>query len=380
MRVVQIAPAIGPGSGVAGVAYHLEREWQRRGIETARFTMSEAGGGWLPEEQPGLFGKLVHAARVVWFSTVGTLRARRYLRAQPDSFSICHNDALTGDVYVNHGLLQAAMRARGNYTLRMLRNPLHLFTLQRDRWRYGPRSPHRLVVNLTATDDQLLHQYHPRLRTPTVIIGNGVDLNRFSPPSARAREVARHELGLAPDDVVVLFVGHEYARKGLPVLLEALSDMPTNYKLVVVGGTPQMVEATRSWAVSEGLGDRATFAGQVADPRSHLHASDVLALPSAYEAYPLVVLEALACGLPVIATPTGSIPDLIHDGEQGLVVDADASALRAALTRLTPLLGDALSRECRQTAERRSWSAVADEYLNALESLRPAGSAHRRRW
>ena len=183
MRVVQIAPAIGPGSGVAGVAYHLEREWQRRGIETARFTMSEAGGDWLPEEQPGLPGKLVHAARVGWFSTVGTLRARRFLRAQPESFSICHNDALTGDVYVNHGLLQAAMRARGNYALRMLRNPLHLFTLLRDRWRYGAMGPHRLVVNLTATDDQLLHQYHPRLRTPTVIIGNGVDLDEFSPPS-----------------------------------------------------------------------------------------------------------------------------------------------------------------------------------------------------
>ena len=379
MRIVQIAPAIGPGSGVAGVAYHLEREWQRRGIETARFTMSEAGGDWLPGERSGLPGKVIHAAHVIWFSTVGTARARRYLRSHPEALSICHNDALAGDVYVNHGILKAAMHARGHYVLRMVRNPLHVYTLLRDRWRYGSHGPHRLVVNLTTADDELMHRNYPRLRAPTVVIGNGVDLDKFAPPTTSGRAVARQELGLSRRDIAVLFVGHEYGRKGLPVLLEALSGMPANYKLVVVGGTPQMVEATRSLAVSKGLGDRVTFAGQVADPRSHLHASDVLALPSAYEAYPLVVLEALACGVPVIATPTGSVPDLIQDGKQGFVVKAEANALRAALTRLSPLLGDALSRQCRRTAERHSWGAVADEYLNALQSLLPAGAAHRGR-
>ena len=378
MRIVQIAPAIGPGSGVAGVAYHVEREWQRRGIETARFTMSEAGGDWLPGERSGLLGKLIHAARVSG-SPRSAPPGAPLSTGHPEAFSICHNDALAGDVYVNHGILEAAMRARGHYASADGPQPAaRLHAAARPLALRFP-SPHRLVVNLTTTDEQLLHRYHPRLRTPTVVIGNGVDLDRFAPPSKSGREVARQELGLSPGDVAVLFVGHEYARKGLPVLLETLTDIPAHYKLVVVGGTPQMVEATRSTAVSKGLGDRVTFAGQVADPRSHLHACDVLALPSAYEAYPLVVLEALACGLPVIATPTGSVPDLIQDGKQGFVVEAEASALRAALTRLTPLLGDALSRECRLTAERRSWSAVADEYLNALQSLRPARSAHRGR-
>ena len=68
----------------------------------------------------------------MWFSTVGTHRARAYLRRHPDELSICHNDALAGDVYVNHGIVQAAMRARGHYWLRMVRNPLHLFTTARD--------------------------------------------------------------------------------------------------------------------------------------------------------------------------------------------------------------------------------------------------------
>src|SRR5512133_3338950 len=113
--IVQICPEIGPGSGVAGVAYNLEREWQRLGVQTERFTLTEARGGWLPQPGPGIRGRLVLLARVVWFSTVGTLLARRYLRSRPGALSICHNDALAGDVYVNHGVVQAAMRARGAY-------------------------------------------------------------------------------------------------------------------------------------------------------------------------------------------------------------------------------------------------------------------------
>jgi glycosyltransferase involved in cell wall biosynthesis len=377
MRIIQVAPTIGPGSGVAGVAYHLEREWQRRGIESARFTMSEARGNWLPEGQSGLRGKLSHAARVVWFSTVGTLLARRYLDRHPGSVSICHNDALAGDVYVNHGILAAAMQARGHYMWRMVRNPLHLFTMLRDGWRYGRRGPHRLVVNLSTTDDRLLHRHHPGLRTQTTVIGNGVDLDTFLPPTRHEREAARLDLGLTRDDVAMLFVGHEFDRKGLPVLLEALSGLPPHFKLLVVGGTPGMVDSARAYVGSRGLGARVQFLGGVADPRPFLWASDMFALPSAYEAYPLVVLEALACGVPVVASPTGSIPDLVQDGRTGFVVPAEPSALRAAIIQVAALLGTEMSRECRLTAERRSWAAVADEYLRAFAGLGGTKPAHR---
>ena len=157
MRIVQLVPEIRPGSGVEAVAYHLEHEWQRLGVETDRFTLADAGGAWLPSVGGGLRGKLTLAARVLWFSTVGTVLARRRLARQPPgTVSVCHNDAVAGDVYVNHGIVLAAMKARGHRGLRMLRNPLHLFTWLRDTARYTSRA-HRVVVNLTAQELSLIH-------------------------------------------------------------------------------------------------------------------------------------------------------------------------------------------------------------------------------
>jgi hypothetical protein len=96
--IVQIAPEIAAGSGVGGVAWQLERSWQSCGVTTERFTLAEAAGNWLPQPGPGLQGKLALALRVVWFSTVGTVLARRFLAGRPDAASVCHNDVLAGDV------------------------------------------------------------------------------------------------------------------------------------------------------------------------------------------------------------------------------------------------------------------------------------------
>ena len=77
LRILQIAPEIAPGSGVGGVAHHLEEAFGRAGVATSRFTLADARGAWLPEPGPGVRGRLVLLARVVWFSAVGTVLARR---------------------------------------------------------------------------------------------------------------------------------------------------------------------------------------------------------------------------------------------------------------------------------------------------------------
>ena len=116
--IVQVAPEIGPGTGVGAVAFHLEREWTRQGHRVLRYTLRDSGAAFIPGARGGVSGRLALLARVVWFSTLGTARARRFLQGHPGAVSICHNDALLGDVYVNHGLVQAAMRSRGHYALR----------------------------------------------------------------------------------------------------------------------------------------------------------------------------------------------------------------------------------------------------------------------
>jgi UDP-glucose:(heptosyl)LPS alpha-1,3-glucosyltransferase len=98
---------------------------------------------------PGLTGKAALALRVVVVLDGRIGRGRTACGRLPDAVAICHNDALAGEVYVNHGIVLAAMRARGARDPRMARNPLHLFTLARDTVRFGTRT-HRVVVNLTV--------------------------------------------------------------------------------------------------------------------------------------------------------------------------------------------------------------------------------------
>jgi glycosyltransferase involved in cell wall biosynthesis len=386
MRILQIAPEISPGSGVGGVAHHLEKAFERAGVTTERFTLADARGAWLPEPGPGVRGRLVLLARVVWFSVVGTVlarrriaRARRALGGSGGSpVSICHNDVLAGDVYVNHGILRVAMRARGGYAWRMVRNPLHLFTAARDALRYRGRS-HRVVVNLTSSERDALRATYPHLRAHAVVIGNGVDTARFAPPSPAEHVAARAAAGIPDDAVHVVFVGHEFDRKGLDLILSAAADLPCVH-VSVVGGTPDMLAEVRARVARLGTADRVHLAGRVPDPLPWLHAADALALPSAYEANALVVLEALACGVPVVATPVGYAPDVVDDGRTGWLVDRTVEGVRKGLAAVAALDDDArreVSAAARAAAERHDWDAAARRYLDLAAALVAARSETR---
>lgn len=367
MRIVQIVPEVRTGSGVEAVAYHLETEWQRLGIETERFTLQQAAGGWLPAAGPGLSGKLVTLIRVVWFSTVGTLMARRrFGRRSSDTVVICHNDVVFGDVYVNHGVLAAAMAARGHGMARMIRNPLHLFTWVRDALRYRSAT-HQVVVNLTTVEDDLLRQTYPRIRPRTVVIGNGVDTDRYQPagmPTSRLRD----ELQL-PAGPLGLFIGHEFARKGLPLAVRALLQLPADVHLVVVGGTSDMIAQARRKIASLGLSERVHFAGRQADPRPWLEAADFLVFPSRYEAFPLVLLEALSAGLPVVTSQAGAAPDLIRNGVNGELVALEPAAIAAGIAKVLKADPTRMRAAARLSAEQHSWAAVAKRYLALFDEI-----------
>lgn len=367
MRIVQVAPTINAGSGVAGVAFHLEQEFRRLGVPTERFTLAEARAPrfWTPR---GPFGaRLATALRVAWFTTVGTSRAKRFLAARPDAVVICHNDALVGDIYVNHGILRAAMRARGHYSWRMLRNPLHLFTSLRDWIRYASHT-HRVVVNLTEGERSLLRRMYPVLRPRAVVIPNGVDIERFAPATADQRRDARADFGLGEASTVAVFVGHEFDRKGLTITMEAIAEVP-GVELLVVGGTPDMIRAATSTAESLGVAPRVHFMGTQPDPRPFLRSADVFVLASAYEANALVVLEALSCGLPVLATRVGFAPDIIVDGVNGYLIERTSADLAARLAQIATSGREGWRERARATAEELAWPAVARQYLALAEEL-----------
>src|SRR5690606_29289277 len=131
--------------------------------------------------------------------------------------------------------------------------------------------------------------------------------------------------------------------------------------LLVVGGYRSAVDRMTVRARAQGVADRVLFAGPQTDLTPWFAAADMFALPSAYESYGLVFTEALAAGLPVIATPVGAAADLIVDGVNGYLVDADdvhriADRLEAvAATRV-----EDWRLACRGSVAHLTWRATAE--------------------
>jgi UDP-glucose:(heptosyl)LPS alpha-1,3-glucosyltransferase len=367
-RIVQIVPRIGPGAGIPGVAWNLEQELRGLGATVERFTYDDARRGRTkPWPRSPLAQRFAHGWRIAWFSTVGAARARRFLAERPDAVSICQNNAMAGDVYVNHGLVLTHMRARGHSEWRTFRNPFQVFSYLRDLVRYRSRT-HRVVVALSEAGAAELRRVYGRVRPRIVVIPNGVDLERFHPPTPEERRAARAALGLGDEERVAVFVGHEFERKGLSFAIDALRHAPT-VLLLVVGGTREGIAEGMAHAESAGVGPRVLFVGRKPDPAPLLAASDMFVLPSAYEANALVVLEALASGLPVVATRVGFAPEIIMDGNNGFLVDRDA---RAIGERLALLEGEDLAEwrhRARASVEAYSWRAVARRYLDLAEEI-----------
>lgn len=369
-RIVQIVPFIGPGAGVAGVAWNLERELRDLGATVERFTFADARTTPLKWPRAKLLRRFARGWRVVWFSTVGTRRARRFLAERPDAVAICHNDVMAGDIYVNHGIVLASMRARGNPAWLMVRNPFHIVNHLRDRIRYRGRT-HRVVVALSQREARELVATYGRVRPPVVVIPNGVDLERFRLPTADERRTARESLQLGDDERVAVFVGHEFERKGLAFAIRALEHAP-GVLLLIIGGNDDIIAAANAEAQSLGVGERVLFLGPRGDVAPFLAASDLFVLPSAYEANALVVLEALASGLPVVATPVGFAGEIVEDGVNGFLVERDPVDIGRRMQQLADLDESELAqwrRRARASAEPYGWRAAARRYLELVETL-----------
>ena len=204
------------------------------------------------------------------------------------------------------------------------------------------------------------------------VVGNGVH-SRFSPLD---RQTARRKLSLPSDAIVVLFVGLLVRSKGLSILLDAVEKLADPRLLcALVGEGP----------LREELGERAAQADFVSPillcgRRSSeevpvwMNAADIFVLPSLSEGRPNVVLEAQACGVPVIATDVGGTPELIDHGVNGhLVAPGDAESLADALTRL---IGDEdyrsrLGRAARDRVETggHTWEKAAERTSQIYEEV-----------
>lgn len=257
------------------------------------------------------------------------------------------------------------------------------------RWRNRLlRDADAFVTISKATHDEFLAAGLPPERV--VSIPHGVDTRRFRPASAGERRELRARLGLPQDALVCVFTGRLLRGKGLDTLLSAFGRLASgalgaraNLLLVGSGGgqTLSVEDELRARVVRDGLGERVTFTGRVDDVSDFLRASDVFAFPSHFEAMPLSVLEAAACGLPSAATRVGGIPDVVeHERSALLSAPGDVEGLLVHLRRLA---GDGdlrarLGAAARATVERHfDFDATVARYRALFHELAGHGPAAR---
>lgn len=161
-----------------------------------------------------------------------------------------------------------------------------------------------------------------------------VNADRFC-PSPEQRSLVRSELGIPDSRFVVVVVANLIPWKGVDVAIRALGRLPGDSELWVVGSGAQE-RSCRELARSLNLTDRVRFFGMTYDVAPKIQAADCLSCPSIWgEAVGLVNLEGMACGVPVVASAVGGIPEFLHDGENGLLVPpGDVAELATAYARL----------------------------------------------
>ncbi len=278
-------------------------------------------------------------------------------------------------------LVLRAMRARAR------RAPVVLYTAQNLRKRYPvpfrwfERWALRVASGISACNADAARLAESKgFAGRAHVIPLGVDTARFTPADAPASADAATSDAPGPAaPIVVGFLGRLVPEKGLLVLVDAVARAP-GLRLRIAGTGPLRPEL-EARAIAAGLADRLEFVGPLApdDVVAFYRTLDVLAVPSLptarwTEQFGRVAVEAMACGVPVVSSDAGALPDVV--GGAGIVVPAgDASALATALTEA----GGTRAAELRATGRARaaacSWDAVASDYLELYRSVRHEAAA-----
>ncbi|HEY6985035.1 MAG TPA: glycosyltransferase [Rhodanobacteraceae bacterium] len=209
----------------------------------------------------------------------------------------------------------------------------------------------------------------PKVHTIT----NGFNASIFRPQS---KDAARRELGIDAQSKLVIYIGRLIESKGLRELIEAarkVAETDANFRLALVGDGVMREELVRLVSDS-GLAERTLIPGGMApaEVARWIAAADVLTLPSWSEGYPNVVVEALACGRPVVATDVGGTAEIVNETNGLLIPPHDPEALAKALARALETRWDS---NAIAAQVRRSWDDVARETLRVCEDIVAAAAS-----
>jgi glycosyltransferase involved in cell wall biosynthesis len=374
VEIVQIVQELSTVGGVETVASELARAFSRAKIVNTVLasavdfpvttgTTIERIAPWLSRiPTRGMLRYLGRAIVVPLFTVLATRAALRH----PGAVILSHGDSLNGDVLVVHAVnAQSLVEKRLANVWSWLLNPMHLWVALRDRWMIG-RLRYRMYVAVSPRVAAELQEIYSVPLSRIMVIPNGIDLERFKPDPAAGLAI-RREFNIPLDAKLLLFAGHEFRRKGLAHAIGALDRMGPDVWMLVVGSdnpAPYRKLATTSH-------QRLIFAGARSDMPALYAAADGFVLPTSYETFSLVCMEAMACAVPVFASPVGGIEDYLVDGVNGFQIEQNAAdiAVKVNSAFSDPALMQRMSDGARATALNYGWDHVGARYIALLEQV-----------
>jgi D-inositol-3-phosphate glycosyltransferase len=238
------------------------------------------------------------------------------------------------------------------------------------------------IIAANLVERQHLEQYYGARRETIAIVPCGVDTELFTPLDPVA---AKAELGLPPDPLL-LFVGRLTPIKGLETLLQSVRRLDPRPGLLLIGGDQDEPETghvghLKGQVAELGLAESVRFLGPQPQHRLRLYyaAADATVMPSYYESFGMVALEAMACGSPVIASSVGGLTTTVRDGVTGLLIpEGDPVALADAIARVLgePDLRRRLGGEAVRWAANYRWPCVAEAICREYSRFVPDASSH----
>jgi len=400
-----VAPLGGPETGGLNVyVRELSRELAERGHEVDVFTRR---AGDVPADEPALVDGSPHARLIHIDAGPSEYVEKPLLPDYLDHFeqgvlAFAAREGITYDIVHSHywlsGIVGERLKARWGVPHVTM---FHTLAEVKSRSRISEWEPdvrfageHAIVqqadrIIAAGTDEKaLLVRLYDAAAERVSVVPCGVNLDLFHPVDQRE---ARRALSLRDDDRILLFVGRVEPLKGIDILLGAAAELAVEHDctVLVAGGDSSAQEGEiaylRNLAKRYGIADRVRFLGAVEHERLPLYysAADVCVVPSFYESFGLVALEAMACGTPVVASRVGGLAGTVRDGETGYLIPwrcPEPFAERIELLLGNEELRRAFGRTAREAVERFRWANVAEQVIGVYRELIervPAGTATR---
>lgn len=250
-------------------------------------------------------------------------------------------------------------------------SPYHHYILAAERQLFQSPTLRAVICNSQMVRREIIHHFGTAEEKLHVIY-SGVDIEQFHPSlRSQFRAEIRQRWSIPPEALLLLCVGSGFQRKGVPILLEAMTELPAEIYLLIVGADRQKATLARR-AEQLGLAQRIIFTGGQYKVAPFYGAADILVLPTRYDPFPNVALEGMAAGLPLITSHQCGAADLIEQGKNGLLGDAlDRSQLVANIRLLqeNPSLRATMGQAARQTVEPFTLEAMSQRLLQLYQQL-----------